>query len=74
MCFINGAFRPRIAGTPLILGSFAAKPKYGGYYPITAFDKVASFGTVDTQGTFSCNIPVVMVGQDCVVNFTYITN
>lgn len=74
LCVVNGTFRPRIAGTPLLLGSFAIMPKYGGYYPITAFDKVASFGTLSADGKFNCNIPTTLINEDCVVNFFYIVD
>lgn len=49
-------------------------PKYGGYYPITAFDKVASFGTLSADGKFNCNIPTTLINEDCVVNFFYIVD
>ena len=74
VCVVNGFFEPNQAGTPLALGSFAKKPVYETVFYITVYERVASYGTIDSAGTFKCNIPGAMVNATCAVNFAYITN
>lgn len=71
-CFVSGTMVPKIAGTPLALGSLSVKPMNGVYFHITAFDRIASWGTVGNDGILSCNIASTMVGEYCIFSFCFI--
>lgn len=73
-CMVNGFFEPNQAGTPLTLGSFNKKPVHETVFIITGYEKVASYGTVDSLGVFRCNIPHAMENVRCAVNFVFLTN
>lgn len=72
MCFVSGMMKPKIAGTPLSLGSLSIKPVNGIFFHISAFDRVGGWGTFGTDGILSCNIATTMIGENCIVNFTYV--
>lgn len=72
VCFVSGMMKPKIAGTPLSLGSLSIKPVNGIFFHISAFDRVGGWGTFGTDGILSCNIATTMIGENCIVNFAYI--
>lgn len=71
-CFVSGAMKPKIAGTPLSLGSLSIKPINDVFFHISAFDRVAGWGTFGSDGILSCNIATTMIGENCIINFTFI--
>ena len=73
VCIVNGIFTPNQAGTPLTLGSFNVHPTQNITFPITGYEKVASYGTLSASGVFQCNIPGAMANAPCVINFAFLT-
>lgn len=73
VCIVTGTFTPNQAGTPLTLGSFNVHPTQNITFPITGYEKVASYGTLSASGVFQCNIPGAMANAPCVINFAFLT-
>ena len=73
VCIVTGTFTPNQAGTPLTLGSFNVHPTQNITFPITGYEKVASYGKLSASGVFQCNIPGAMANAPCVINFAFLT-
>lgn len=73
VCIVTGTFTPNQAGTPLTLGSFNVHPTQAITFPITGYEKVASYGTLSASGVFQCNIPGAMANETCAINFAFLT-
>lgn len=69
---LTGTFTPNQAGTPLILGSINTKLVTTINFPITCYEKVASYGILNPDGLFQCNIPTAMANNTCVINIAFI--
>lgn len=73
VCIVTGTFTPNQAGTPLTLGGFNVHPTQAITFPITGYEKVASYGTLSASGVFQCNIPGAMANATCAINFAFLT-
>ena len=73
VCIVTGTFTPNQAGTPLTLGGFNVHPTQAITFPITGYEKVASYGTLSASGVFQCNIPGAMANETCAINFAFLT-
>ncbi len=69
---LTGTFTPNQAGTPLTLGNINVTLASGVSFVISGYEKVSSYGVINTVGNFICNIPSVMANGTCAVNIVFL--